>query len=141
MKKTIVLLALFIGLNSLNSCKMITANKQENVVLAGTEWVLVKVGDRKFEKLEGMRSENIGLSFQEDSFGSSDGCNGLGGEFKQDKNSIEMTNIRSTRMYCEGIMDQLYNVPFMSVTSFEVKNNELKLLDASNKVVAVFKKK
>lgn len=141
MKKTILLLAFMMSLISLTSCKMIKSETKQDVVLTGTEWVLVSIGDRKFEKLEGMRAETIGLSFLEDSFGSSDGCNGLGGTFKQDGHNIEMTNIRSTRMYCKNIMDKLYNIPFMSVTSFEVKNNELKLLDASKKVVATFKKK
>ncbi len=151
MKKTIfiALLSTFV----FTGCKLCKTSKEEQpkeiaqmsqpkgmIKLENTEWELVSIGDRKFEKLDWMSSDNIRLKFMEGGVvGTSDGCNGLGGEYVQEANIIKFSNWRSTRMYCgDEAAKQLYILPTEDIYKFAFRNGVLEFYSVDGKVIASY---
>lgn len=144
MTKKILTIA-FIGLMSVGftSCKCLNGkNKNETTMikdfsLEGSEWKLESIGDRKFVKPEQMQSEHIALKFNDGYVGTSDGCNGMSGEYTQTGNQLEFGLFRATRMYCEW---ELFSVPFSTVKSFRTDGKQLELINENQQIVATYSK-
>ncbi len=126
--------------NSFNTQK---ATSQEIMsTLNNTAWVLKRldIQDRDFVPTE--EQKELVLSFEENRYGTSDGCNGQGGEFEVEDNKISFTKGMSTMRYCGDEMKHLiYSVPFGTVKSMEIKKDQLQLFDANKKVVATYIRK
>lgn len=137
---------------SLASCQTLSFKKSEkasktemtSTPLNGTSWILESIGTRNFKKIEGMRQSTIELNFDatENYFNSSDGCNSKGGSFTQNQMKLTLENVRETKMMCAPeVMKNLYVVPFNEVTQFSIEKNQLQLRNASNEVLATYRKK
>ena len=108
--------------------------------LNNTKWVLkrIDVQDRDFVPTE--EQKELVLSFN-DNYGTSDGCNGQGGEFEVEDNKITFKAGMSTMRYCgEEMAHLIYSVPLHTVKSVKINKEQLQLFD-ENKVVATYTKK
>ncbi len=149
MKKTIIVLAVILmSVTSFSSCKCLSGKNAEKeqsgyMDLKGTTWVLKSVGERAFKKIDGMGADHIELQITaEGYFSTSDGCNSLGGDFKQNGLIISMTDIKGTTRYCDSeFMEQAYNIPFYKVTQFSIQSGILQLLNENGQVLAEYTKK
>lgn len=107
-----------------------------------TSWVLKRLDVQNRDFIPTEEQKELVLSFQDTNYGSSDGCNGNGGEFAVEDNKISFTKGMSTMRYCGDEMKHLvYSVSFGSVKSMEIKKDQLQLFDADNKVVATYIRK
>lgn len=110
--------------------------------LNNTSWVLKRLDIQNRDFVPTDEQKELTLSFQDINYGSSDGCNGQGGEFNVEDNKISFTKGMSTMRYCgEEMKHLIYSVPFGSVKSMEIKKDQLQLFDADNKVIATYIKK
>ena len=155
MKKTLLsfTFGLFI-LTGAASCKCVSKShetstsktnttSQMSTSLNGTIWVLESIASKPFIQTEESRVSEITLSFdaKDNHFVTSDGCNTKGGEFTAQEGKLSMHAIRETKMYCgPEVMKNLYVIPFNEVTYYEVTSDKLILRDASQKVLATYKK-
>ncbi len=126
--------------NSFNTEKATSQEIMTN--LNNTSWSLKRldVDNRDFVPTD--EQKELTLSFHEQHYSSSDGCNGQGGDFEVENNKISFTRGMSTMRYCGDEMKHLiYSVPFGSVKSMEIKKDQLQLFDADKKVVATYTRK
>src|SRR5690606_14126259 len=144
MTKKILTIA-FVGLMSfgMTSCKIFGGkDKNETTMikdfsLEGSEWKLESIGERKFVKPGQMRSEFISLKFEDGYVGTSDGCNGMSGEYTQTGDQLTFGPFRSTKMFCDW---ELFNVPFYEIKSFRTDGKQLEMLNENQEVVATYSK-
>ena len=144
MTKKILTIA-FVGLMSfgMTSCKIFGGkDKNETTMikdfsLEGSQWKLESIGERKFVKPEQMNSEYISLNFAEGYVSTSDGCNGMSGEYTQTGEQLTFGPFRATRMFCDW---ELFGVPFYEIKSFQTNGEKLELLNENQEVVATYSK-
>lgn len=67
-------------------------------------------------------------------------CNAISGAFTINSNSLTFSNLASTKMYCEGSDETLYNKELTDTVSFATTTNELHLL-LKNKDKMIFTSK
>ena len=146
MKTKKILTLAFVALMSLGltSCKCLQSgnNKNETAMvkdftLEGSEWKLESIQGEKFEKPEQMRNDYISIKFNEGYAGTSDGCNGMSGEFTQDGENLTFGMFRATKMYCDW---QTFSVPFHEVKSFRTNGQQLELISENQQVIATYSK-
>ena len=104
----------------------------------GTEWKLTRIEgmsvstERAFIRFEG----------EKNSAGGNGGCNVFGGDLEKNSSQIKISNVFSTKMYCENGSD-IENKFFANldrVEKYEIKNGKLFLM-AKNKVLLEFEAK
>lgn len=137
MKKLKLIFTFLVICSTLISCKCFKGKTTETMTdLNNTSWQLTKTKDKTYIKNDD-KPDGISISFADGNFSTSDGCNGLGGEFKSEKNTIQFDRIRATMRYCdEDYMNKYgYSVAFHLVKKFEIKNNKLYLYDADGKTI------
>ena len=95
-KKTLTLAFVALMSLGLTSCKCLQSNNNKNetamvkdFTLEGSEWKLESIQGKKFEKPEQMRDDYISIKFNEGYLATSDGCNGMSGEFKKFVRNLE----------------------------------------------------
>lgn len=126
--------------NSFNS-KKATAEKI-NTTLNNTIWVLKRIDVDKRDFVPTDEQKELVLGFKDNSYNTSDGCNGQGGEFNVADNKVSFDKGISTMRYCGDEMKHLiYRVPFGKVKSIQIKKNELQLYDDQNVLIATYTKK
>ncbi|SRR5690554_4927124 len=118
--------------------------KSEKIMdrLNNSGWVLKRIDseNRDFVPTEGQ--EALELNFADNYYSSSDGCNGIGGEFTAEDNKVIFKSGMSTMRYCGDEMAHLiYKVPLAQTKSFVIKKDQLQLLDENNEVIATYVKK
>lgn len=111
--------------------------------LDNTKWELVRIDaqDRPFVPTD--ENKQIILTFAEGNMNTSDGCNSLGAEYKQDKYQISFGMFRSTRAYCppEYMEKNGYMVAFGDVKEFYVENERiLYFFDKNGKRLATYQR-
>ena len=110
--------------------------------LNNTSWSLKRLDVQNRDFVPTDEQKELVLSFQDNNYGASDGCNGQGGEFNVSDNKVSFDKGMSTMRYCgEEMKHLIYSVPFGNVKSIEIKKDQLQLLDANNKVIATYIKK
>ena len=110
--------------------------------LNNTSWVLKRLDVQNRDFVPTDEQKELVLSFQDNNYGASDGCNGLGGEFNVADNKVSFDKGMSTMRYCGEEMNHLiYSVPFGNAKSIQIKKDQLQLFDADNKVIATYIKK
>lgn len=121
--------------------KEATANKIMSV-LDNTTWILKRIdsADRDFIPTE--EQKELTLNFANNYYGTSDGCNGIGGEFVVEDNKITFKAGMSTMRYCgEEMAHLIYKVPLTKSKSIKIVKNQLQLLDENEEVIATYIKK
>ena len=110
--------------------------------LNNTSWVLKRLDLQNRDFVPTDEQKELVLSFQDNNYSASDGCNGLGGEFNIADNKVSFDKGMSTMRYCGEEMNHLiYSVPFGNAKSIQIKKDQLQLFDADNKVIATYIKK
>ncbi len=110
--------------------------------LNNTSWALKRLGAQNRDFVPTDEQKELVLSFQDNNYGASDGCNGQGGEFNVSDNKVSFDKGMSTMRYCgEEMKHLIYSVPFGKAKSIQIKKDQLQLLDADNKVIATYIKK
>lgn len=149
MKKivTITMLTLLsLGMTSCGSSQNFDSKKatSEKIMstLNNTSWVLKRLDVQNRDFVPTDEQKELVLSFQDNNYSASDGCNGLGGEFNIADNKVSFDKGMSTMRYCGEEMNHLiYSVPFGNAKSIQIKKDQLQLFDADNKVIATYIKK
>lgn len=149
MKKivTITMLTLLsLGMTSCGSSQNFDSKKatSEKIMstLNNTSWVLKRLDVQNRDFVPTDEQKELVLSFQDNNYSASDGCNGLGGEFNIADNKVSFNKGMSTMRYCGEEMNHLiYSVPFGNAKSIQIKKDQLQLFDADNKVIATYIKK
>lgn len=149
MKKivTITMLTLLsLGMTSCGSSQNFDSKKatSEKIMstLNNTSWVLKRLDVQNRDFVPTDEQKELVLSFQDNNYSASDGCNGLGGEFNIADNKVSFDKGMSTMRYCGEEMNHLiYSVPFGNAKSMQIKKDQLQLFDADNKVIATYIKK
>jgi polar amino acid transport system substrate-binding protein len=107
--------------------------------LLGTQWQV-----RSFynaAEAGGMASPLAGTQltaeFAEGKVNGSAGCNTYNADYTVDGDSLSIGPAATTRMFCEGVMDQeaAYLAALQSASSFELGTEQLQILDADGQVV------
>lgn len=110
--------------------------------LNNTSWSLKRLDVQNRDFVPTDEQKELVLSFQDNNYGASDGCNGQGGEFNVSDNKVSFDKGMSTMRYCgEEMKHLIYSVPFGNAKSIKIKKDQLQLLDADNKVIATYIKK
>ncbi len=110
--------------------------------LNNTSWVLKRLDSQNRDFIPTEEQKELVLSFSDNTYGTSDGCNGQGGEFNVKDNEISFDKGMSTMRYCGDEMKHLiYSVPLGKIKAIKVKKDQLQLFDENNTVVATYIKK
>lgn len=126
--------------NSFDSKK--ATSEDIKTTLNNTSWSLKRLDVQNRDFVATDEQQELVLSFQDNNYGASDGCNGQGGEFNVSDNKVSFDKGMSTMRYCgEEMKHLIYSVPFGTVKSMQIKKDQLQLLDANNNVVATYIKK
>ena len=101
--------------------------------LANSHW--------RFERIDGAApvSPRAHLEFKPDRISATVGCNGLGGDWRIDGSRIVTGPFMSTRMFCEGLMEQERAVSDLLSASpgWKLAENRLELDGAGHRAVLV----
>lgn len=96
-----------------------------NSKLGNGKWVLTKINGVN------VNTNRAFVRFEEDkdSFGGNGGCNGFGGDLSVNRSNINMSQIISTKMYCEGTseIENRFLNELEKVNRFEIKGKNLLL--------------
>lgn len=136
-----------LGMTSCSSSQTVFDTKKEKSekimnVLNNTSWVLkrIDIADRDFVPTE--EQKELVLSFADNYYNTSDGCNAQGGEFTIEDNKIDFGIGMSTMRYCgEEMAHLIYKVPTSTAKSIRIIKNQLQLLDENENVIATYLKK
>ncbi len=81
--------------------------------------------------------KDVFLNIEKDKIGGNGGCNSYGGNVAMKGNTVRFSNIISTKMFCEGSIENQYFEALGKVTnfSFEFKNSQLILTDKTKQTV------
>ena len=109
------------------------AASQHQPGLANTAW--------RFERIDGAApvSERARLEFRAERISATVGCNGLGGDWRIEGNRIVTGPFMSTRMFCEGLMEQERAVSDLLSASprWRLAGDRLELEGAGHRAVLV----
>jgi heat shock protein HslJ len=102
-----------------------------------------KLGSGKWilEKINGVNvnTNHAFIRFEEDKnrFGGNGGCNGMGGNLEVKGSTIKMSQIISTKMYCEGTseIENKFFIELEKADRFEIKGNTLFLYNGKRLVL------
>lgn len=105
---------------------MKSTNEKNQTPLFETKWSLKKIySTEKDHKIN--NNAFFILNKEKQSAGGNGGCNSFGSNFIIDKKTINIENIISTKMYCDGIqpMEDLFLKQLKEINNFEIKGNKL----------------
>ena len=85
-------------------------------------------------------TNEVFLNLEKDKIGGNGGCNSYGGNVAMKGNTIKFSNIFSTKMFCEGSIENQYFAALEKVVRFELKNDYLILTDKTKQTVLTFDK-
>ena len=104
----------------------------------GTQWKLTRIEGKP------VNSDRAFIRFDDEknSAGGNGGCNVFGGDLEKNGNRIKISNVFSTKMFCENGSDveNKFFVQLDRVNKYEIKNGKLFLM-AKNKVLLEFEAK
>lgn len=131
-------LNLIIGfLICLSGCQVLNS-KTDSPTLGNTNWKLIAInqkpvslGDRAFITFDEKEQRAAGKA----------ACNSFSGGYEQIRDNITFSDIISTKMYCEGLMDQEGQIltHLKDTRRFEVKSDMLYLY-GSDELLLTFKR-
>jgi heat shock protein HslJ len=99
--------------------------------LFGKKWWLTKIYTKERTRLIADKKPFIRFDQEKRSAGGNGGCNSFGGTLVVEKAKVSISEIFSTKMYCEGIqpLEDLYLSDLSKVNRYEIKDNSLLLYD------------
>src|SRR5690554_335367 len=141
-----LIISLSFGTVSCVSQKTFDSNKEKSEVimdkLNNSSWVLKRIDIENRDFVPTEEQKELELNFVDNFYSTSDGCNGIGGEFSAEDNQVIFKAGMSTMRYCgEEMAHLIYKVPMTQTKSFQIKKDQLQLLDENNEVIATYEKK
>ncbi len=142
-----LIVCLNLGMVSCGSSQTIfdtSKEKSEKIMnkLNNTKWVLKRIDSADRDFIPTDEQKELVLSFTDNFYGTSDGCNGQGGDFTIEDNKITFEPGMSTLRYCgEEMAHLIYSVPLGQTASIRIERDQLQLLDENNAVIATYLKK
>ena len=138
MKKSIIVFKMAALMFALVSCK--STKVQESI--EGKTWELSAING--VEARAGDFSRDLPtITFAADkSVSGHSGCNSYRGSYTlDDKGALTMSEVMSTKMYCEGDGESNFMKAFNKADKVVAEDNRLKLLDGSQEVLTFVQKK
>lgn len=131
------LLYITIGLMSLTGCAHKNTSTAE---LVNTYWKLVEIKGTAVSVSDNQREPHMVLNAEQRVAGS-DGCNRLMGGYQLSGDSLQFTQMASTRMACLQGASQadLIGATLPQTARYAIQGEQLELRDASGAVIARFK--
>ena len=138
MKKSIIVFKMAALMLALVSCK--STKVQESI--EGRTWELSAINGVEARAGDFSRDmPTIQFSADKSVTGHS-GCNGYRGSYTlDDKGSLTVSEVMSTKMYCPGDGESNFMKAFAKADKVVVEDNKLKLLDGSQEVLTFVQKK
>lgn len=100
--------------------------------LAGTKWTLVSLSGTPTDP-----ATTTTLNITAGGVGGNGGCNTYGGKLVYTANGIEISDVFSTMMACEGLpQEQAYFKVLSDATGYAIEDGNLHLTDAEGKTLA-----
>ena len=81
------------------------------------------------------RSEAFKMQFTEDRMSSATDCNTMGGSFIVEGQNLSFGPLMSTLMYCDGSDEAVYSLSLGSTSSYEIKEEKLRLTNTVGEVM------
>jgi copper homeostasis protein (lipoprotein) len=108
--------------------------------LEGTTWKLVALAGRSISSQDEERAPTLTLDSKDHRANGSGGCNRFGGGYALKGDELSFDPLISTKMYCEGVMDQeqAYFTALEATRGWRVNGRELELTGAGGEVLARF---
>ncbi|WP_291855787.1 META domain-containing protein [Marinilabilia sp.] len=106
------------------------------------EWALKQLSGKTIDSKDGERKPHVIFDAEEDRVHGYAGCNSFFGDYQvEDDGTVRFENIASTKMYCSEKMEMetAFLQALQNCDKLSVDNNTMQLMDAENKVIAVFK--
>jgi heat shock protein HslJ len=126
-----------ISLIILTALTLSACQAQASNPLEGTSWILVELNGKPV-----LSGTTVTLDLNGSTLTGTDGCNHMGGSYTSTDDSFSVgEDLMSTLMACEGaIMTQAgeYNEALRQANSYQLAGDQLSLLDADGKILAVF---
>lgn len=85
-------------------------------------------------------TNEVSLNIEKDKIGGNGDCNSYGGNIAMKGNTVKFSNIFSTKMFCEGSIENQYFAALEKVVNFALKNDQLILTDKTKQTVLIFDK-
>lgn len=141
-----LILSLGFGTTSCVSQQPFDSSKEKSEIimdkLNNSNWVLKRIDIENRDFIPTEEQKELELNFADNFYSTSDGCNGIGGEFSVEDKQVTFKAGMSTMRYCgEEMAHLIYKVPITQTKSFQIKKDQLQLLNADNEVIATYKKK
>jgi len=124
-----------------NSTKTTTDQVSGNQALMGT-WNLATLNGKTISALEHGRVINLTLSEENNHASGFAGCNNFMGSYTLDGSNLEFSPMATTRKACrnQDFNEQDFLSIFSEVTSYKIKDGQLRLLNTEKQVIATFNK-
>lgn len=105
-----------------------------NLALLGS-WTLSEIDGSNIN--EDFPNKKPSLTFEPvtKKFTGNSGCNNVFGSFTTNNNAINFGDAASTKMFCEGVKEELFLSSLNKANTYTIANNTLTLLDSDNKVI------
>ena len=104
-------------------------------------WVLVEMKGVPVQQSGGRKDAFINFEVDQKRFRGNGGCNQINGNYSVDKNSIQFSEVISTKMSCDDIeFENTFLSALGSINRYEVKGNDL-LLKRKREVLLVLRAK
>lgn len=140
---TFITAALTATLMSCANSKQATKTEagKESVVIAdslyGPKWYLTRIHEGNNVREVTARKAFIRFNREQGSAGGNGSCNSFGSTLKANGNTISITDIFSTKMYCEGVqpIEDSFLKQLGITTRFEIRGNTLSLYQNDNLVL------
>lgn len=97
-------------------------SKDSGIKLNSKSWTWMQTTYPKGTAFVPKNSEKFVLTFEQNGFSSRTDCNGVGGEYTVNGNSIKFDKMMSTLMYCEGSQESEYIKMLTDAISYEFSN-------------------
>lgn len=112
-----------------------SSDKTDKVMVLEGDFVIENLGDRNKNAFE----QPLSLRFDKEAgyVNGTTECNGIGGQYTINGNTISFGDIFATKMYCEGKMDaeRMMGEALKNTVTFSQKNNVLTFYDKQGNVL------
>jgi heat shock protein HslJ len=104
-----------------------TGNETKESSLYDTKWFLVKIHSGGATEEVTERKAYINFSKEKKNAGGNGSCNMFGGTLAVEGETMSITQIIATKMYCEGVQEteNSFFIQLEKVNRFEIKNDNL----------------
>lgn len=106
-------------------------------------WVLEKIYGAKepFKILFPTKTPNITFDLKENTVSGNNGCNSYNGPFRLKNGVLTISDLMSTRMFCEGVKEQLFMTTLKMTNSYKIDENGKLILLLDEEPLMGFKAK